>query len=79
MKTLTSSILGIALLVGTAFAAQETKAPQPAAKPAAASTQTKTAKAPAKKVAHSTKKHHKATKSVAKKTAAPVTPVAAKK
>lgn len=79
MKTLTSSILGIALLVGTALAAQETKAPQPAAKPAAATTQPKTAKTPAKKVAHSTKKHHKATKTVAKKNAAPVTPVAAKK
>ncbi len=74
MKTLTSFILGTVLMVGSALAAQPAKTATPAAAKPAASTST-----PVKKVAHNKKKHSKRTKAVAKKTATPVTPVAAKK
>jgi hypothetical protein len=84
MKTLTSFILGTVMLIGPAMAAQTSTAVKPA--PAAHSTAKKAAvKKPAvkktavKKVAHSKKAHSKATRTVAKKSAVPVTPVAAKK
>jgi hypothetical protein len=79
MKTLTSFILGTAMLIGPAMAAQTSTSAKPA--PAAHSTAKKAAvkKTAVKKVAHSKKAHSKATKTVAKKSAVPVTPVAAKK
>ena len=81
--TLTSFLAGTLLLVGSAMAAQTSPSTTP--KPAA-----KTSSAPKATAAKSTKKavaHHKTTqskskagtKTVAKKNATPVTPVAAKK
>ena len=61
-------------MVGSALAAQTSKVSKPAASNAPAAKS-----APVKKVAHNKKKSRKHTKTVAKKDATPVIPVAAKK
>ena len=74
MKTLTSFIMGTVLLVGTALAAQTATGDKPAASSSSAPQS-----AGVKKVVHNKKKHSKHAKTVSKKSAMPVTPVAATK